>query len=625
MPGKRISDLTALTGAGSASTDDLVIFDTDASATKRITRAQLAVGMQADTQTLTNKTIDSANNTLTVNAKEATLEATDGSRVHEFKDVAALLADTGLVATTGSIVRTRSEGFAYSVAASGASDHDLVTAGGVKLYVLPDAKGTRAIEAFGLLSTPPQVAAAISTALGSLTDGQSLVQIAASYTTDAVAKVVAVSGIAVRLNLVFSGTGANAAFSLNGATNSLIDVSVDAGGASVHGVRLDNCGYSTVPRSCRISNINGTSQVVAGLFLRDCPDMIVEPVISSVTGNGNYAVRGVMVSDQTISHNASRISPVLNNITVATGGAVDDADGVYAENSVSNHYGGIQCIGGTYNNCQKRNIKISSARPVIRDNKGTNSLAVPMYAFVSSYDKEAGHIVDNDFSKTGSEGVVYMLDAGEQGGGTGDTRLFARGNRMRSATVAASSRGFRLDGRLAHVEIGPHEIIGAQGLLQSYGNTANTVQQIGMYGPIRFDNLSASGANCVILTGNFSRLRIEGVNCVNAVASFFFLQAVNCSDRIAEIIGVNQSYSFGFMSGGIRPMTAYDQTAGALNSIRYERGLVVHRRNSAPTSGAHIVGDLVERHSPSAGGKVGWVCTTAGTPGTWKEWGAIDP
>lgn len=48
MPGTRISGLPALTGATSASTDDLVIFDTSALTTKRITRAELAVGMQAD-------------------------------------------------------------------------------------------------------------------------------------------------------------------------------------------------------------------------------------------------------------------------------------------------------------------------------------------------------------------------------------------------------------------------------------------------------------------------------------------------------------------------------------------------------------------------------------------------
>ena len=58
-------------------------------------------------------------------------------------DVTALLADTALTYTAGQLgtveagdyVRTRSEGFSYQVAASGATDHHLTTAGGVKLYV----------------------------------------------------------------------------------------------------------------------------------------------------------------------------------------------------------------------------------------------------------------------------------------------------------------------------------------------------------------------------------------------------------------------------------------------------------------------------------------------------------
>lgn len=28
---------------------------------------------------------------------------------------------------------------------------------------------------------------------------------------------------------------------------------------------------------------------------------------------------------------------------------------------------------------------------------------------------------------------------------------------------------------------------------------------------------------------------------------------------------------------------------------------------------------------PTAGGVMGWVCTTAGSPGTWKTFGAITP
>ena len=45
MPGSRIPALTALSGANSANDDDIVIFDTSADTTKRISRSQLATGM----------------------------------------------------------------------------------------------------------------------------------------------------------------------------------------------------------------------------------------------------------------------------------------------------------------------------------------------------------------------------------------------------------------------------------------------------------------------------------------------------------------------------------------------------------------------------------------------------
>lgn len=53
-----------------------------------------------------------------------------------FDDVASLSASMDAL-PEGLIVRTRQEGYAYKVAAPGASDHHLTTAGGGKLYVLP--------------------------------------------------------------------------------------------------------------------------------------------------------------------------------------------------------------------------------------------------------------------------------------------------------------------------------------------------------------------------------------------------------------------------------------------------------------------------------------------------------
>ena len=39
--------------------------------------------------------------------------------------------------------------------------------------------------------------------------------------------------------------------------------------------------------------------------------------------------------------------------------------------------------------------------------------------------------------------------------------------------------------------------------------------------------------------------------------------------------------------------------------------------------GAATVGNIVYNTQPSPGGYVGWVCTVAGNPGTWKPFGAI--
>lgn len=46
---------------------------------------------------------------------------------------------------------------------------------------------------------------------------------------------------------------------------------------------------------------------------------------------------------------------------------------------------------------------------------------------------------------------------------------------------------------------------------------------------------------------------------------------------------------------------------------------------SAPASGYHARGDIVLNNAPTAGGSIGWVCVTAGDPGTWKTFGSISP
>lgn len=50
-----------------------------------------------------------------------------------------------------------------------------------------------------------------------------------------------------------------------------------------------------------------------------------------------------------------------------------------------------------------------------------------------------------------------------------------------------------------------------------------------------------------------------------------------------------------------------------------------YKPSEVPTAGTWAVGDEVCTFNPAAGGFIGYVCTTAGTPGTWKSYGAISP
>lgn len=47
--------------------------------------------------------------------------------------------------------------------------------------------------------------------------------------------------------------------------------------------------------------------------------------------------------------------------------------------------------------------------------------------------------------------------------------------------------------------------------------------------------------------------------------------------------------------------------------------------SAAPVSGTWVAGWIRWNTAPAASGTVGWVCTTGGTPGTWKTFGAIAP
>lgn len=89
----------------------------------------------------------------------------------------------------------------------------------------------------------------------------------------------------------------------------------------------------------------------------------------------------------------------------------------------------------------------------------------------------------------------------------------------------------------------------------------------------------------------------------------------------------NQAYEYflgavGAVVGVAAPMGAQTAPPSFQNGLQL-LGKRIEYGSAAPTSGEWQAGDIMFNLAPTAGGTVGWVCTTTGTPGTWKTFGAI--
>jgi len=72
------------------------------------------------------------------------------------------------------------------------------------------------------------------------------------------------------------------------------------------------------------------------------------------------------------------------------------------------------------------------------------------------------------------------------------------------------------------------------------------------------------------------------------------------------------------------PLTNPDVTDHVIQVAQYVNEQPLTRSaKAAPTTGSHRRGDIIYNNEPVGGGTVGWVCVTAGDPGTWKTFGDI--
>jgi len=120
------------------------------------------------------------------------------------------------------------------------------------------------------------------------------------------------------------------------------------------------------------------------------------------------------------------------------------------------------------------------------------------------------------------------------------------------------------------------------------------------------------------IAGTFSGFTFTCTTLSNA-------RSFNGGDRVTTSAGGFQFVRFVDYVTGVITLGGGSSTSGAgtiSQDTIYFRTVNIFG-SAAPVSGTYNVGDIVYNSAPTAGGTIGFVCVTAGTPGTWKTFGAI--
>ena len=505
-------------------------------------------------------------------------EKINGILAREFETVAELVADTALTydfgdpntVQAGNTLKTRRGDHAYQVLASGASTFDLQTAGGVKLNLLPTDDNRYHFD--GMNPTRDGTGDNLAK-LQSLLNKTTIIGVGArigpeivfGYGTYAFSDT-------INLKSVVKLIGIRATFTFPAATAGII---VNRG--NTFGAATD----SSDPYGADTSEIHGIQlnggrgsafdETKSGIWLR-ARATVEDCGTANFAGHGLYGGAG------------SDGNPYLGNCNLSR---------VYKLTTSGNRGDGLRMQGTDANGGS------------IRDVNTLNNDGWGIYeaSFLQNL-HEGHHSLDNDLGSYFSTNNSVLLGSyAEDGNGanarwsgamigcmvtTHDAETVGQAFSTESANGPKGWRntlgGFRAFSSVHTSDLGTEGNI----ILSSRHNTT------GIAYPLRLAwETDATGAHWRWASSSVRLLNFNGSTTANTYGR---------SAAVGESLNI-PSFFLGSGSGA--------------RALTYS--------SAAPTTGTWARGDIVFNNAPSAAGKIGWVCTTAGTPGTWKAWGAIDP
>jgi len=246
----------------------------------------------------------------------------------------------------------------------------------------------------------------------------------------------------------------------------------------------------------------------------------------------------------------------------------------------------IDAIGGTYNQWMNPRLEFTAGNPKIRWGAGAirnliiggHNLTGLVETFVSG--QAFNSILGNGFSRltaSSTHGGV-ILDNSDNNANAALTIM--QGNWAALGDVPNTAYGSRLEYNTAR--------------FKRFGDAYERARLEGQNGRLYFGQGTAAIAMYLCATGT------SGIS-LNAANLYFATDNAN---------------SIGLI-GSLRPASVHAATSVSISGISTTYGA------AAPTTGAHVVGDEQKNSVPSVGAPKSWVCTVAGTPGTWVSTGNL--
>jgi hypothetical protein len=148
--------------------------------------------------------------------------------------------------------------------------------------------------------------------------------------------------------------------------------------------------------------------------------------------------------------------------------------------------------------------------------------------------------------------------------------------------------------------------------------------------------VAGTGASGVSIQGATENVHVNGVTTDNTFNYGVFCNSSGGTNTISNCRASNVTGSSrGFYFAGSGLITGCSIGSGVTTALVVGNATLVQAHQNqfgrrevqgsltTTTTGTWAVGDIVWNTAPTASGNIGWVCITAGTPGTWKTFGAI--